>query len=916
MDLRKYLLHALQDYKLHINSLPNYIEYWNKFVGKLNFFIMSMEEKYSALTNENNKLTADLETIEQIAHLGFWYLSLKTKHLFLSKEIYSLLGVDYVKGVQNKRELLRLVHPEDKYNYIKLMNTSLAEMKKYETKIRILHSNETYKWFFVTGEPVSPHVFRGIFMDVTEQMETDCKLHISNENLLKSETLFREFAEKINDVLWRVTPAMDRVIYVNPAFKKIWGISINKVYKNPQAWFNVIHPEDKEKVRKVFLTDIKHKSSVGVEFRIIRSDGSIRYIYSRGFSLKDNLGKMVSLLGISTDVTKYKRQQEYLILTREVKYLLENAAGIKTASSKILRLICNTCNWDFGEIWLMDFSANKLRNLNYWSNPKEADPGFNLKSRTITFKSGVDLPGKIFQDAKPVWIENILEHAELIRTDEAIHAEFNSALGIPVIFQGKILGVIDFFSNKIAKPDKILLKMIANIANLFAELTHRTYTEEQIIYESTHDKLTDFLNRDALEEQLNRIIATKKYPLVGVLLLGVDQQRHILTSIGYDTADYLILAIADRLRKSTIENEAKIARVIPDKFVFILKNIHSIEEIVNQANTILGAFHEPFFIKGKEFFINPCIGIALYPQDGDNSTVLLQHGANALNLTSQPYQNNIQFCTKELTTNVLQKLSMEGDLRNALLKNEFTLCYQPQIDLHTGYIIGLEALIRWRHPILGLLLPKDFIPLAEDSGLIIEIDRWVLKEIWMQIASGWPTVTISVNISAQHFKKHFLLLAYIKDLNTQYKIKPNQIEFEITESHYFNETSESLDILNYFNDEGIGITLDDFGKGYSSLQYLLYIPLQKIKIDKSFIDNITSDPKSISIVKALILLAHSLGKKVIAEGVETREQLQVLQTLQCDEVQGYYFYKPIPLKKIKVLLKKMERVSSWHQPSQ
>ena len=285
MKIHEYLLLALHDYNLDINSLPKNKKNWNQFIKKVNSIISAQENDYSALKSANNKLTEDLKTIEPIAHLGFWSLDLKTNKLFWSKEIYYLLGFDYDKGIPNQTEILKLVHPEDIDNYIKIMDTSLAEYKKYETEIRILHSNGKYKWFYVTGEPITPHVFSGILMDITKQKESDFNLMISKENLLKSETLFREFAEKINDVFWRVTPSMDKTIYVSPAFKKIWGISETEVYKNPLAWSNSIHPEDKEKVHQAFFTDIKHKSSVAVEFRIIRPNGSIRYIYSRGFPL-------------------------------------------------------------------------------------------------------------------------------------------------------------------------------------------------------------------------------------------------------------------------------------------------------------------------------------------------------------------------------------------------------------------------------------------------------------------------------------------------------------------------------------------------------------------------------------------------------------------------------------------------------
>lgn len=781
-------------------------------------------------------------------------------------------------------------------------------MKLHEYLLIALHNNDLDINSLPSNKKNWNQFLKEVNSSISEkQKEYDLNLINLKENLLESNRLFQEFTEKINDVFWKATPSMDKTLYVSSGFKKIWGISIKEVYENPRAWSDAIHPADKEKVLKVFLQDLKHKSCVDVEFRIIRPNGSIRYVYSRGFPIKDKHGNLVSLLGITTDITNHKQEQNHLLLIKEVKSLLAHAIGLKTVSAKIIRLLCTAFNWDYGEIWLMDFSVTKLRNLNYWADPKLADLAFNLKSSEITFKPGVTLPGKVYQDEKPVWIANLLKNPDLLRGKEAIHADLNSALGIPMVFQGKILGVIDFFSKEIEEPNKSLLKFISIISNLFAEFTHKTYTEEQIIHESKHDKLTDFLNRDSFEEQLNQIIAKKTHPLIAVLMLGVDQHSTILTSIGFDADDYLILSIADRLRRLGLEHEDKIARLSPDKFSFVLSKINTMDEVLIQANRILRTFDNPFFVRGHELYINPFIGIALHPQDGENSKVLLQNANNALNVTKQPYQSTIQFCTKELPHSVLKKLSMENDLRNAPSKNQFLLWYQPQIDLHTGGIVGLEALIRWQHPTLGLLSPKDFIPFAEEIGLITEVDKWVLKEVWTQIDLGWPKIPISVNVSAHHFKKHFRLLSFIKNLDKEYKIKPCQVEFEVTESQYLKETVDSLAIIKYLNEEGFSIALDDFGTGFSSLQYLLNIPIQKIKIDKSFIDNIKNDSKSVLIVSSLILLAHSLGKKVIAEGVENQDQLQLLQQLKCDEVQEYYFSKPLTLMEIKSLLKQNKK---------
>ncbi|MBA2650863.1 MAG: EAL domain-containing protein [Tatlockia sp.] len=835
---------------------------------------------------------------------------------FEDKKPYALVIID-IKNESNV-DLIHLIHDICK---IDQNIQSIIYADKTHSLREITQALEGFDNFLILKKPTDDLEIRQLTVALIQkwQLQLESKnqniniekeikkriatLTLSHKKLEESAHLFRGFTEKINEVLWSITPAMDKIIYVSPAFKKVWGISIAKIYKNPHAWSDALHPEDKERVIQVLLS-LDHKAFVALEFRIFRPNGSLRYIYAKGYPHKDKQGHLVNILGISTDITEYKQAQTYLRIIKEVENLLAKARDLKKASFNILCLLCNTLNWDYGEIWLMDASANKLRNLNHWSDPAVEDLAFNLKSRDITFNPGVNLPGKVFQQAKPVWIADILNHPELIRINEAVHACLNSAFGLPIIFQGKVLGTIDFFSQKITKPNKALLKMMETITNLFAEFTHQKYTEDQIIHESKHDKLTGLLNRDSFEEQLNGVIDSKEYPMIATLLLGIDQNRIILNSIGYDSADYLILAIADRLRQLEIEEEERetLARLLPDKFVLYLHNIASMEDILNQVNRMMRAFHNPFFVKGKELFISPCIAIALHPEDGETSKILLQNLDTALNFARPPYQNNIQFCTKELSHLVSQKLTMEVDLRKALSKHEFILFYQPQIDSQTGRIIGLESLIRWQHPTLGLLLPQDFIPLAEEIGLIIEIDNWVLQEVWTQVKCGWSNVSIAINISAQHFTKHFQLLSVINDLNNQYQIKPWQIEIEVTESQFLNETMDTLKILKSLIDQGISIVLDDFGTGFSSLQYLLNIPSHKIKIDKSFIDHISNDSKSISIVKSLILLAHSLGKRVLAEGVETQEQVNFLIENKCDEVQGFYFSKPIPLEEIKSML--------------
>ncbi len=348
------------------------------------------------------------------------------------------------------------------------------------------------------------------------------ELKLSQENLYESEMIFRQFAENITDVFWRSTPTLDKITYVSPAFEAIWGRSVEEIYKDPHTWFNAIHPDDQPRVVEQFFKEIRKKNYVAIEYRITHSDGSIRYIYDRGFQLNNADGTPFCLLGIASDITDTKQAHERKELSNKIIELIKHSIDLSKVSHKILKLICQSLNWDYGEVWLMDPSKKLLRNISLWANPDFEDIAFNKKSQSITFKSGVDLPGKIWSEARPVWISDIINHNDLIRSEEAANAGLNSAFGIPIIYKNNKLGVLDFFSRKIRSPNEGQTKMLEEIAATVGELIQQKYTNEEIIYTSRHDALTGLLNRSGFEEMLEAVINKKLFPMTAVLILSID----------------------------------------------------------------------------------------------------------------------------------------------------------------------------------------------------------------------------------------------------------------------------------------------------------------------------------------------------------------------------------------------------------
>jgi EAL domain-containing protein (putative c-di-GMP-specific phosphodiesterase class I) len=366
-----------------------------------------------------------------------------------------------------------------------------------------------------------------------------------------------------------------------------------------------------------------------------------------------------------------------------------------------------------------------------------------------------------------------------------------------------------------------------------------------------------------------------------------------------------ILRKSDVVGRNTDELNATLARVGGDEFTLLLTDIQHAEDAAKVATRILKVLLQPFTVDNHEVFISASIGIAVCPADGEDRDTLLKNADSALNHAKNQGKNNFQFYEQSMNTAALKKLTLESSLRRALERKEFFLFYQPQFDCRTGAMIGMEALIRWKHPDMGMVSPGDFIPLAEETGLIVQIGEWVLATACMQVKAwreqGLPTVRMSVNLSGKQFE-HPDLVPVIARILDEFGLGPDDIVPEITESIIMKNTEKSIATMDELHATGLRFMIDDFGTGYSSLSYLKRFPLYAIKIDGSFVRDITTNSDDAAIANAIIGLAHNLKLRVIAECVETKEQLAFLVEHGCDEIQGYLFSRPCPPEEVGEML--------------
>ena len=463
-------------------------------------------------------------------------------------------------------------------------------------------------------------------------------------------------------------------------------------------------------------------------------------------------------------------------------------------------------------------------------------------------------------------------------------------------------------------PQHLRIRTIRNEAGevdhycaLFNDITKHKQNQEQLHHQTYHDALTGLPNRLLFMDRLGLSIQTAQRldMRIAVMFIDLDRFKLINDTLGHQQGDQLLKEVAKRLYEIVGEQDI-VSRMGGDEFTVILQDVEQIEDAAKVAEQILQSFADaPFQLVGQEYFLSPSIGIAIYPEDGTEIEELIRNADTAM-YRAKEHSNNYQLYTSAMNAQAQQRLALENDMRKALEREEFVVYYQPKVHIASGRVIGMEALVRWQHPTRGLVPPIQFIPLAEETGLIVPLGEWVLRTACEQtqawIKRGFAPMRLSVNLSARQFQQHNLP-AVVDGILKETRLPAQYLELEITESITMHDVNQAIATMHDLKQLGIHISIDDFGTGYSSLNYLRMFPIQTLKIDKSFVHDISDDPDEAAIASSIIAMAHSLKLNVIAEGVETEEQLEFLRERNCDEMQGYLFSGPVQASDFEKLLK-------------
>ncbi len=627
----------------------------------------------------------------------------------------------------------------------------------------------------------------------------------------------------------------------------------------------------------------------------------------------------------------YERK-EHLELLRAIVVAANQSSSVDDVLKLSLSHICQTTGWPLGHAYVVDSCDNgpELIPTASWYGDADRFNAFKDVTQTTKLNSGIGLPGRVLSTGMPLWITDVSRDQNFPRIAAARRAGIVAGFALPVLVDKEVVAVLEFFSDQRVEPKPFFLQLMEEIGIQLGRVVERKRVEERLIFDASHDFLTKLPNRALFLNHLSKLIQLRKdTPSLSfaVYFIDLDRFKIVNDSLGHQAGDELILEVAQRLSESLTSfvhsvppNNSgmshTLARFGGDEFTILLNGCPDISDATVLAERIKTQLDAPFRIAGTEIYVTTSIGIVMSSADYSYADEILRDADSAMYHAKEHGRSRFEVFDRSMHAEAVGRLEMEMSLRRALSKDEFVVHYQPILSLTNFEIVGFEALIRWQTPGGAFVSPDRFINVAEDTGLIVPIGMWVLRKA-CQAALKWNStrldvkpLSISVNVSARQMSEpDFVEEVTRVILDTG--VEAHTVRLEITESLIMRDVERAIQVLSELRKVGVSFSIDDFGTGYSSLNYLHRFPLQILKIDRSFISRLALDTESVALVKTILAMAHGLGMKVVAEGVENAFQASQLSSFGCEFAQGYFFYRSLDENAITTLLEAPRLSQSW-----
>ena len=944
-------------------------------------------QRQKAAAEEKRRSEALYQATFDHAAVGMAHADPSGKFLRVNPKLCEILG--YTEEELLHLSWLEVTHPDDVERSAELTAKMRADpgVRLPELEKRYRCKDGTERWglasvALVRGSDGRPEYFVSVLKDITARKRAET---VAEE----SELRFRQLAENIHEVFWLTDPGKNEILYVSPAYEQIWGRTCESLYASPRDWIEAIHVEDRAKVLLAAQKQGAGEYAAGEydeEYRIVRPDGSIRWIRDRAFPVVRD-GRVYRVTGIAEDVTDRKRTADELRESeRRFRDMLGNVELIAMTLDREARITyCNDhlsrlTGWPreelVGKNWFDVFIPAEInesmktvfagvlndlpscwhyeneivtrageRRLIRWNNSvlrsasgevngtasigediteskraQEAIQRADARYRATFDQAGVGivhatLEGRYMRANRKMCDMLGYEEAELVGRgfNDVTHPEdrkLTADLAAALRDSPDATLIPEYEKRYVCKDGRMVwgavsISLVRDAQGrpeyfiaLIKDVTARKDAEEKLIYRAHYDPLTELPNRtlfyDRLAQMLNQ--ARRHDRTFGLMVVDLDRFKSVNDTLGHSHGDRLLQDVAKRLSQCVRSGDT-VARVGGDEFAIVAADLAHAQDAAIVAQKVLESLAEPFDLDGHEVFIGASVGIATFPVDGSEGGLLIKNADAAMFRAKELGRNNYQFYTAAMNERAMDNMLLENDLRRALERHEFRLHFQPKARLRDGCVAGFEALLRWERPGKGLVSPAQFVPVLEDTGLIVPVGEWVIRAAFAQLRAwqeeGREPRPVAVNLAAKQFV-HPDIVAVVDAAVRESGMPAELLEVEITESDAMENPERTLTVLQQLEERGVRIAIDDFGTGYSSLSYLKRFPVDTVKLDRSFVKGLPDDSEDASIALAVVTMAHSLGLEVVAEGVETVAQRRFLAEHGCDQMQGYLLARALP----------------------
>lgn len=715
----------------------------------------------------------------------------------------------------------------------------------------------------------------------------------------------------LQEVVWSMSVPDQRVIFTNDATRSVYGREPAEFLSDHRLRMNVIYPDDREMVTEHWQR-LLNGDKYSVEYRIFRPDDAIAWVHDRAQAHLDASGQIIRIDGITSDITARKQQEARILRLSSIHRSISAINSAIAHTQDQHTLVAECCHIlateaGFRLAYIADVTTDGVVSPRASAGPAADYLTLRFDGRSAPDPHRDEVLRLLELNGRFV-CNNIASDTRMPRREEALARGLHSFAVLKLPARTADIVIVAMYAPESGYFDQDELNLLADVSSEIGNALDQVTQAAQLEYLATHDPLTGLLNKGGLTTRVAQTLALlhENDQLLSWVVLNISRFSQINESLGRQLGDALLQDVAQRLRKEHADDTCCLARVDADHFVIVPPPFDHAEQAAHFIeDRLLRLFDEPFNAHNTPIHLPIKLGVALAPHDGEDVDTLLVKATTAVRRANggpEPYV----FYESAMNASIAERLSLENRLRRALDKEQFVLYYQPKIDLVSGKISGAEALIRWNDPESGLVPPIKFIPLLEETGLIVDVGAWVIRQALTDLATlhhaGHVGLDVAVNVSRVQIRRTAFIQEVAALLNNNNRTQEQSLSIEITESTIMGDLDETTAKLSALRDMNIEIAIDDFGTGYSSLSVISKLPINILKIDRSFVINMTKTPQDMAMVSTIISLAHALNLRVVAEGVDSDEQLKLLKLLRCDEIQGYLLSPPVPIEKLGFML--------------